>query len=284
MKTFYSLIKIALNPSAGDNLSIGLLLQDKNGIRLLFSEDRKRNVKHLLSSNSDIIDFLVKQLESTVNAVNTQLKQQKGKLIEMPILLNSEYFSYLSKYCNGLLQFSTPSFIADDVTPEKFLKLFELLIDKLPADLSKSTSKKDKFNSTIENKLIKRVKDKVHTHVKFDNKIMPSLFFHIEIDCIGLNGAFVGAKSLDFSKSSQTLDTQISHFSNLITYLSLENKKDILKNKFFLIAEEPLKIETPEHKIWDGIQKQTLFKVINPNEVGQVAQIIEDTNAGLFLK
>lgn len=285
METYYSIVKIAPNPSAGDSLSIGLLLRDLSGFRLHFSENKKKAAKHLLYENGDVVDFLVKQVEHKIKEINKDLKKHKNELFSIPTLINSDYFSYLHNYSNGILQFSKPAMLDDEVNTEKFMKLFEILVDKLPLEENKSIEiKEQKFIRTIERKLISRVKDQVHTHIKIDNKTIQSMYYQFEIDCIGLNGAFVGAKSLPFTKSPQTLDTQISHYTNLITFLSISRKKEYEKNHFYLIADEPAAINSPEHKIWDSIQKQNLFKVINSEQSDTVAQVIEETKAKKFLE
>ena len=70
METYYSIVKIAPNPSAGDSLSIGLLLRDLSGFRLHFSENKKKAAKHLLYENGDVVDFLVKQVEHKIKEIN----------------------------------------------------------------------------------------------------------------------------------------------------------------------------------------------------------------------
>jgi hypothetical protein len=286
METYYSIIKIAPNPSAGDSLAIGLLLRDRNGFRIHFSDNRKKAVKHLLYQNSEVVEFIAKQIEQRVKELNAELHEHRGEMFSIASLIKSQYFTYLNKYSNGILQFSMPGLINDnDITETKFFKLFELLIDKLPADEQKSNvPSEERFLNIVKKKLITRVENRVHTNVKIDNKSVPSLYYHFEMDCIGLNGAFVGAKSLQFTKTHQTLDKEISHYANLITVLSLSNNKDISKNNFYLIAEEPAGINSKEHELWDNIQKQLLFKVIDPQQSNKVAEIIERTNAQKFLE
>jgi len=283
METFYSIIRLAPNPSGGDSLSIGLLLRDFSGFRVLFSENKKKAAKSLLYNNGGIVEFITRQIEQKVQELNEEIKQNESKLNNIPNLINSEYFSYLNNYSNGVLQFSKPTLLNDQIDSDKFKKLFEILVDKLAVDkIDNYDTKRIEFNQTIESKLISRIKDKVHTHLKLDNKAIESMYYQFEIDCIGLNGALVGAKSLHFSMSSHTLDTQISHYTNLITLLSLSHDLPLRDNNFFIIADEP-EINSPEHKIWVSIQKQPTFKVINSEQSDRVAQIIEETNATKFL-
>lgn len=284
METYYSIVKIAPNPSAGDSLSVGLILRNRSGFRFHFSDRKTKAAKQLLYENGEAVDFIVKQIAQTIKEINKELPKH-SELFSAPSLITSDYFSYLNNYCNGILQFGKPAMLLDDeVSQEKFMKLFEVLVDKEPIEESRSIEAKEKkFIRTIERKLINRVKDKVHTHIKIDNKTIESMYYQFEIDCIGINVAFVGAKSLPFTKSPQTLDMQISHYTNLITFLSVSRKKEFAENHFYLIADEPATVGSPEHKIWDSIQKQSLFKVINSEQSDVVAQVIEETQAKKFL-
>jgi len=285
METYYTIVKIAPSPSADDSLSIGLLLRDHSGFRFLFSDNKKKAAKNLLYENGAVVDFLIKQIEQKIREINNELKRSSNELFGIPSLITSEYFSYLNNYSNGILQFSKPLLLNDQVSEEKFIKLFEILVDKLPIDNTKSVIRQEvKFIRTIEKKLISRVKDRVHTHVKIDSKNIQSMYYPFTMDCIGLNGDLVGAKSLPFTKSAQTLDTQISHYTNIITFLSISKNKKFENNHFFLIADEPADLNSPEHKIWVIIQKQILFKVINSEQSDIVAEVIEDTNAKKFLQ
>jgi hypothetical protein len=104
------------------------------------------------------------------------------------------------------------------------------------------------------------------------------------MDCIGLNGAFVGAKSIPFNKSVPTLDKDISHYIALISLLSTKYNKDVKNNNFFLIANEPSVINSPEHNTWENIINNPLFKVVNSEQVNTIAETVEKTKAKTFLK
>ena len=105
------------------------------------------------------------------------------------------------------------------------------------------------------------------------------------MDCLGQNGVIIGAKSLQFTKSQQILSKEISHYVNVITYLSIHKKIDISKNKFFLISNEPKEIRSPEHTIWEKIQNiEQPFSVIHPEEAGQVVDSINISKAGKFIE
>jgi len=285
MQTFYTIIKIAPNSMTDDCLSIGLLVFNGSKYWLQFSEERKNASKRLMDENADAVDFVVKQITLYIQKLNKDIVKSTTELFPLNSLLNSEYFNYLNNYSNGLLRFSKPSFLNDVINEEKFLKLFALLIDK---NIEREPKNKDISNeiffATINKKLIKRVEQQIHTRVNINSVSLPSLYFQYEMDCIGLNGAFVGAKAIPFNKSIATLDKDISHYIALISLLSTKYNKNVKHNNFFLIADEPKVINSPEHNTWVSIINNPLFKVINASQVDTIADKVEETQAKTFLQ
>lgn len=267
-----------------DCLSIGLLVCDGSKYWLRFSEERKNGSKRFIDENPDAVDFIVKQITSHIKNLNKDFNKSNSEIFHLNSLLNSEYFNYLNAYSNGLVRFSKPSFLNDVINEEKFSKLFALLIDK---NIDKQPKVKDtaneKFYASINKNLIKKVEKKIHTKVNINSITLPSMYFQYQMDCIGLNGAFVGAKSIPFNKSIPTLDKDISHYIALISLLSTRYNKDVKQNNFFLIADEPTVINSPEHETWESIISNPLFKVINAEQVNIIAEKVEDTKAKTFL-
>ncbi len=280
MKFHYTILKISPNTASGDAISIGILAFDKKEAKVVFSESRKNLVKRLVSS--DLVDFLCKQIILKVNEINKICDAKKGSFFPEMHAIDSSYIDYLSNYSNGIFQFSKPNVFLKPLTDSSLKLLFENVIEKIeikPAKHSKSID----ITRVVEKKLISRVKDKVHTNIKLDNSLIPSLFYSFDIDCIGKNGVLVGAKTLNFEASHATLDKQISHYNNLIAILSVIHQKDIKKNSFYLIAEEPKDLKSESHEMWDDIQNNDFYKIINPEQSDVVAVKIEDSKASKFI-
>jgi len=280
MKFYYTILKISPNTSSGDSISIGVLAFKETKAMISFSESRKLLAKKIV--NSDLVDFFCKQMISKVDELNKAHQSQLGSLFKNDFVFDDSYIDYLSNYSNGLLQLSKSNLFLKALNENTFNLLFETLIDKIEikqAHKRKPTS----FSKLVEEKLISKVKDKVHTHIKINSTLIPNLYFSYDMECIGKNGAFVGAKVIDFSNQKQSLDNTISHYSSLIAILSANNHKDILKNKFYLISQEPEKLGTPEYELWDSIQNNPLFKVIHPEQSSMVVESIDSSKATKFL-
>ncbi|RXG29894.1 DUF3037 domain-containing protein [Leeuwenhoekiella marinoflava] len=283
MKSFYSILKLSPNIATEDSVAIGVLLFDGKKFRCFFSDRKKRLAKKLIDDKNVNVDFIVNQIIDKCNTVNSDNEELK-LFYKFDKFSNISYFDYLSSYSNGLIQFSKPNSIYEEMNDIAFERLINFLFNEpvqkyhtvLPNVLSFS-------RTIIEKKLINKVDKKVHTHYKFKPEVFPSIYFNYEMDCIGLNGSLIGAKSLAFDKSAQSLDKDISHYFALISSLSSKYDKPLKDNNFYLICEEPEKIDTKEHKLWESVRYNELISVIHPEESDKVADQIFEKKAAKFL-
>lgn len=286
MKKFYSIVKIVSNITISDSISVGLIVNDGNRLWYKFSDYKKNIAKKLYSSNSKDIDFIIKQLEHRLNEINLNWNTSTDNLFDFPIknsISSSDYFSYLGIYNSGILQFNPPKPIVDshNIDLDKYFKLY---VDE-SNHFKENKGDKDfrAIRKKVEKNLIHRVQEKIHTNIRIDGNLVPEVFFPIDLDCIGKNGALVGAKSLSFEHSAQTVDKNISHYIALIAFLSRRYSENLKDNRFYLIANEPKSIKSDVYRIWDKVYKNELIDILNPEESNIVAEHVEDTNAGTFL-
>lgn len=281
MKNFYSIVRISTNIATSDTLAIGVILFNGDEFRYYFSAKKKNTAARLLKSNVNI-DFLIKQISSKCEEFNKDKGEDK-LIYKYDNFHQASYFEYLSRYSNGLLQFSKPIIINENVFDDiKFAGLIGYLFDEhLFSEVVEVKRSHEEY--AIETKLIDKVRDKVHTHYKFSTANLPSIYFPFEMDCIGKNGALIGAKYIDFGKTIHALDTNVSHYFTLISNLSLTYNKDLAKNHFYLLADEPTQIESKEHQLWETLKNNKVIDVISPEESDKVAELIFDKNATVFL-
>lgn len=285
MKQFYSIVKLSPNVVTQDSVAIGIILYDSSKFWHFFSTKKKNIVAKLLNNKATNISTLIKQIELKCNEINEEKTGTNLIGIENK-LTNSNYFDYLKNYANGLLQFSNPTPYFGAMDEDKFNQLVNTLFNEEIKTHRLETVELPTLISTeiIERKLINKVKDKVHTNYKLTKTQIPELFFStFEMDCIGLNGAFIGAKSLSFDKTKQTLDTNLGHYFTLISTLSSKYKKPLAENSFYLIAKEPQANASDEHKLWESVYKNELITVIDPEESNIVADLIFSKDAKTFL-
>lgn len=286
MKTFYSIINISPNPTAKESISVGLLLVSPKKIWVQFANKKMKIAGSLLDEEESALDYFKKQITAKVKEQNLLLQKNASdnELFKYEQILSFEYFEYLNVYNNNLLQFSKPVFVVDNVSEDIFNKLFSVLVTKeIPVQDSNQTNEVEFYNR-IETKLIKKVESKVHTRQSFNSKMLPALYFTFEMDCIGLNGVFTGARSISFEKSTQTIDMQLSHYFALTDLLERKHQKHKEENNFYLIADEPERKKSKEHEYYQKIRQQDKFKVISSDESELVAEKIENTGAKKFLE
>lgn len=286
MKSFYSILNIAPNPTANESISVGLILVSPIKIWVKFSDKKMRIVKSLLEVGAGNLEWIEKQIIRKVREQNILLQNNSTslQLFKYDNFLHSEYFNYLNVYSNNLLQFSKPILVKNHASEELFNKFYSILVSKdIVPDESIMISDRH-FREKLEEKLIKPVASKVHTHQKFTAEQLPSLYFSYEMDCIGLNGVFTGAKAVNFDMSFHTIDSQLSHYFALTDILERKYQKHGESNNFYLIADEPFKKNTKEHDSWQRIRQQNKFKVISSDESTIVVEKIESTGAQTFLE
>jgi len=284
MKTYLSIIKIVPNFLAGDAISVGMILSNDKDYFIRFSNRKIRVAKSLVSDNKSFIDFFLTKIERKINEINDVNSRSNG-LFEYPNRINSDYMRYLDNYNNNIIQFDPPKYVKEETNLDTFNKLFSLYVNK-ETELNilqkfNDLSQQSKLN--VERKLIERVKDKVHTNIKFTDKILPTLYFNIDVDCIGLNGVFTGAKTVDFNQSEHTIQKEISNYYALTSMLENNHDKYGKANNFYIISDEPSVISSKQHKYWEKMKNAKKFNVIFSEESDMVAKKIEETNAGLFL-
>lgn len=284
MKSFYSILKLSPNIATEDSVAIGMLLFDGEKFRYYFSDKKKRLANNLIDDKNVNLNFIVNQVIEKCNSINSDNEDLKF-FYKFDKLSDISYFDYLSNYSNGLIQFSKPKALYDEVNDVAFEKLIDFFFNE---SVNKSLIiKEDGFaisRDIIERKLINKVERKVHTHYKFSPEVFPAIYFPYEMDCIGKNGSLVGAKSLSFDKSLQLIDKDISHYITLISSLTRKYNKSLNDNNFYLIAEEPTEIGSKEHKLWESVRFNKLISVIHPEESNKVADKIIEKKAAKFLE
>ncbi|MFT5913826.1 MAG: hypothetical protein ACJAWV_001222 [Flammeovirgaceae bacterium] len=278
MNTFYSIVSICTNSTIDESIAVGLLLSNGEEVKYYVSEKKKRFRKNILRSQSitSNLNFIIGQLLSKCESIN------EGK---ENVILDSSLFEYLHSYSNGILRFSKPNPVNAPFSEETLRMLVKSFFkEELEVKQKPVHTAIESIKQIVRTKLIEPVKDKVHTHYKFNSENLPSLPFTFEMECIGQNGVLIGAKVQDFEYSKTTLNNHISRYLGLMSTLSEKFKKPLIDNRFYLFVEEPKEVASEQHEVYDSIQKNPLIKVLHPSEADKVAKEIEQTKATKFLQ
>lgn len=281
MNSFYTLIKISTNPTSGDQITVGLLLKTENRFYLKFSDRRITASLHLRDEEDRFFTFFKNQLENRIEMFNSEFTKNDSELFLPQTFLTSDFFSHLKKSSNNLIQFSEPSIISGDFSDEQFNKLYEIFVEKISVAISQERNKEEKLYKNVEQKLIRKVENIVHTNYDITQKIIPSLNFSYKLDCLGKNGSIISAKSLDFNFTSPTIERNLVRYEVVLSKLS-----DVYGNggnKAFIIADEPVAKNSENFNIWEAIRKNSFFEVVSSDNAEEVADYISQKNARMFL-
>jgi len=286
MNSFYSLVKISPNSFTQDSIIIGLIVFDGHSFHFQFSDLKKRVAKSLMKTDSKQIELLVKEITANLQKVNNQNKNQEHVFFNINQPISENYFEYLSKYSNGILGFTAPKAIYDSIDAVKFNQLFHLLVDQIePIQKEKNSEKEVQFYKRVNSKLITRVAKKVHTNIELDSRFAPTLLSAFKIDCIGKNGALIGAKTLPLTKTTATLHKELNTYISVIAHLKTIEAVDHKNNQFFLISDEPTSKTSEEYRIYKQLKDaESIFNLISSDESESIAEKIESQNAQMFLE
>ena len=282
MNAFYLLIKIATHVAAGDTLSIGLLAFDGELWHVHFSKSRTTTAIKLAPGAAHAIPLLIEQIIMKVKALNADLQESRNLLFGPSKQFSATDFEQFSQYSNGLLRFTAPAPLSVGLNAAKFRKLYALLVDA-DADLPKTPKGKVALPEVIREDLIHRVHNRVHTHIDVSAANVPGLYTRVHMDCLGRNGALIGAKYISFERTRQQVDLDLSHYFLLISLLIKQQHGISAHDSFYLLAELPKQTAAAVHRIWDEVQQNEMVIVLAPQEAGRVADEIEERNAQRFL-
>lgn len=283
MKNFYTIIYLSPNKVSGDTVAIGMLLFDGKKFKYYISEKKKNIALKLFKSKNVDVDFFLKQITNKCDSINSDINES-NLFNKYEKISDLSYISYLSKYSNGILQFSKPTIFFDVVDDMKFSSLIHLFFEESVYEYDLLAIKENNYDLIIQNKLIEKVSNRIHTNYKFTPKNLDSIYFPFEMDCIGLNGSLVGAKSLSFELTKMTIDKNLSHYFTLISMLSSKYNKPLEDNTFYLLSAEPSEIESEEHKMWESVSNNKLVEIIHPEQSNIVVEKVYERNAGKFLE
>lgn len=279
MQSFYSIISISPNPVSNDQVAIGLVAGADDRLTYRFAEWKIARLRGLLQISPLNLKSLLSQIATRLEVTND------GSLLS-PTSIHSDYFHYLNQYSHGLIRFSTPVHLPAPVSEQDFLSLYRMFVDhgaSLPVTAITEPEPKAAFKSKIRSTLVLPLKDKVHTEFKLSGKLLPGIYFDLEVDCIGQNGKIYAAKSLDLNNVGfATNDKHLTHFNTVMNVLSMKFPTGE-KNAYFVIADEPIQIDSQAHQQWKAMRKMSWLKLVPSKNASEVSDLILRSNAKKFL-
>jgi hypothetical protein len=274
MKTLYSILYVTLNTTLNERVSIGVLMSNGFEHYFKYSHEKLTAFKSILDSERyNVVKNYLKSLEREIGFSLENSNQLFTKRELKSDWINEGYITYLAKYSNNIIQFSTPKSIDIDLNSDNFKRVFEKYIFKYTEEVDEIIE----FNvhSKVKQDLFPKIESRVNIEMTLTSNDFENLFAPIEIDFIGINGIPVAGQTIDFEKKHYYLENDVTRFVSLTKAIELEGNN---KGKYYVLGREPQKNTDKNHLLWEHIRDSDFLEFIDIDEVGIVEEYIEKHN------
>ena len=130
MKPFLSIVKCTTNQFSDEFLAVGLIMVTKKGVYFDYSKEKIKLVPQLMVQETNSIEVFVTNILEKIKEEAKQANQEivSAETTKAQSVFTVDYFDYLSKYNNNLIQFTKPSTILDSFTEKDFQRYFDNFI------------------------------------------------------------------------------------------------------------------------------------------------------------
>lgn len=274
METHYSILSAQIRPEIGESITIGFVLAGEgNVVHFNYSKNKLAAAKALLKENAfRLLKDAIKNIEITALTENASPAQEAMQLtLSASLKKNSfswQYLSYLSRYNNNILTFSSPRKIDVPATQEMFLSLFNKFIDDTePAHLPAKRNGIEAFKQ--------QNKENLGRYYNIDKEItskeITSLITPVKVDFVGQNEIPVYIQSVDLEKNIYHIQNDLAQ----LAFLDLAFIDQDKKAKGFVIAAEPSKKEIRQHEVWKQLKSNKQFEYIDITETSRILEYAE---------
>ena len=262
MKTFYSILYCTIRPNVDEKISIGLFIGNERTCKFHFSADKLSVIKGLFTESAfSMLKISLKSLQK----LSEECEIAFPDIYKGASALQEQYFTYLSKYANNLITYSSPKNIDIELNQNVFDKLFEKFVYQLPV-LHELPSKPIQ-------QARKRLTKSLAGHVNFDADIdhtkIPGLIVPAKVWFIGKNEAQVTGEAKDFNGlKPHIIQQQIN--AHLFLIDKIKETPGGKHGHFFLIGDEPTKDYAENHKLWLAVKESSTLDLVPTDEIARV--------------
>jgi hypothetical protein len=291
MNNAFSILKFVNNPLTGESISLGLVAISNDRVLFKISLEKSLLAKRLNTNNRKLLEFSMDQLTDYLNSeVESSGRRERAK-----DQLGISFLDRLSRYNNGLLQFSRPEEVKDEIDQADFNRYFEQFIGRDIEELKSiqpgkivATVKPSIQKLNIENKFINPLRDRIDTNITIRKKQLPSLFFDFSVDGLGVNGALYVVKSIDLSEvRANSVRAKVSEYESLlerlIEYSSGRGASD--DPKTYLVMDPPAASKQSDlSELYRFLKSENMpyFKVVNSDRLDAICTDIIVNRARKF--
>lgn len=274
MKTIYSILYVTLNTTLNERISIGVLMSNGFEHKFKYSQEKLNAFKSIINNEKfHVVKNYLKSIENEFlynNDNSNRLfenKDFKGNWV------SEGYLSYLSRYSNNIIQFSSPKVIDVELNSDNFRRVFEKYIFKYSEEIQEIVSLD--IHHKVKQNLFPKIENKVNLELSLTSNDFENLFAPIEIDFIGINGIPVAGQTFDFEKKHYYLENDVTRFVSLTKAIELEG---INRGKYYVLGREPQKNIDKNHLLWEHIRDSDFLEFVDVDEIGIVEEYIKEHN------
>jgi hypothetical protein len=274
METFFSIIYLPLNSNLQEKISIGLVMSDGEQSIFKVSNPKMQIVKGLISPNK--YNILKNYFNNIINEIDPKIDDFKLN-IKADVSnnwLNESYLSYLNRYSNNLVIYSEVRKIETDVTLETFKQLFNKYVFEYDEEIVSQIDKSKDILFKVKTNLFAKIEDRVNLNVTVNSNNFNELLTPVDVNFLGKNGVIVAGQTIDFAKRLYNLENDLTRFISFTKAVDYSSK---VKGKYYLVGEEPNKIENPvNHNTWKHVRESHLVEYVDVNETEIIKNYIFD--------
>jgi hypothetical protein len=292
MKSSFSLVRYCHNPLRGEFVNFGLLLHTDESPTILsrFSTERIQRIRRLYPDvDESLIKIVVKGIDLTLKPFKEQeISVQSSPLLGSPLaidktkirLLDPGYLEYLSRYHNGLIQFSAPQPVATDDIHKEFDRIYNMFV----ADPDELISRKEKeLPNTIYQRLrsqLKPVERRLDIDYELKRDSIQGLIKGTTVDFIGYNGQLVCGKSIDLE--GQGIEASAQYLTILIQVfdvLKMNFEKNGKRGKYYIVTKAPDFKQKKLYHFWMNVlywKEKGYFSISDVDGAYEIANYVEE--------
>ena len=273
MSAYYSILFASLRKVTQEKLALGLLVFDRSAVYFKYSPKKISVLNNFLPKDEyQLIRQSIKSVKKEIlsHSKTIQVENQELYLIDHSGF-SMDYINYLSRYKNNLITYSEPKPIVLDVSPENVMKLYDSLIGIDPESHSHAKL------SPIEQLTIQyrgQIEDHFTVGYTVTSERVPALVVPIRVDLVGKNEIDVLVRTIDMSAGPEKISNEVATF-----YMLKEAyKKNNIKFKDFIIAEEPQHKLKNQYAIWRKLKESRDFTYLDFSEADKLREYAEEHN------
>ncbi len=288
MAGYYSILRFVNNPLSDESIALGLVVLADGSAQALgqvrgskpaqalfrLSEAKVEFAKKLNPSSAKLLTFSLAQLHQFFKQ---DLADQSYQLLTFPVRVQQEFIERLSRYNNGLLQFSEPTYIESDQLITAFSRYFDRFIESNSQPKISGDSQTDnRLKQRMQRDFYEPLRGTIDVDYTLRKRQLPALYFDYHLDGIGVNGAMYAVKAIDLNANHHldTIQRELSEFESVIDRLNrFARQHDIKGVPGYYLIVDPYEGDNKDRKeLYDIIQSTPQFKVTTSTKLREIAE------------